>query len=126
MMGHTLARIIPAIEQLIGNTIERLHAGAGYRGHNAPPDYTTPQSKGVAAPHKSAARCGGSAFEPVIGHLKNEPSRLIRRDGHILLQPVGLLLADIFAALFVELRRPWPVFGKLRRYARANARYRRC
>jgi hypothetical protein len=43
-----------------------------------------------------------------------------------LLQPVGLLLADIFAALFVELRRPWPVFGKLRRYARANARYRRC
>jgi hypothetical protein len=27
------------MEQLIGNTIERLHADAGYRGHNAPPDY---------------------------------------------------------------------------------------
>jgi transposase, IS5 family len=37
--GHTLAQVIPAIEQLIGNTIERLHVDAGYRGHNAPPDY---------------------------------------------------------------------------------------
>jgi IS5 family transposase len=37
--GHTLARVIPAMEQLVGNTIERLHADAGYRGHNAPPDY---------------------------------------------------------------------------------------
>ena len=34
--GHTLGRIIPAIEQLLGNTIERLHVDAGYRGHNAP------------------------------------------------------------------------------------------
>jgi transposase, IS5 family len=38
--GHTLAKITPAIEQLIGNRIERLHADAGYRGHNAPPDHT--------------------------------------------------------------------------------------
>jgi transposase, IS5 family len=37
--GHTLAEVIPAIEQLVGNTIERLHADAGYRGHNAPADY---------------------------------------------------------------------------------------
>ena len=37
--GHTLAEVIPAIEQLIGHTIERLHADAGYRGHNAPSDY---------------------------------------------------------------------------------------
>src|SRR5260370_11417719 len=37
--GHTLAPVIPAIEQLVGNAIERLHADAGYRGHNAPPDY---------------------------------------------------------------------------------------
>src|SRR5260370_36932348 len=37
--GHTLAEVIPAIEQLVGNTIERLHADAGYRGHNAPPEY---------------------------------------------------------------------------------------
>src|SRR5450631_3866892 len=52
--GHTLAGVIPAIKQLVGHTIERLHADAGYRGHNAPPDdklkiYTSKQ-----------------------GHLKNE------------------------------------------------------
>jgi hypothetical protein len=25
--------------KVFGNQIERLHADAGYRGHNAPPDY---------------------------------------------------------------------------------------
>ena len=33
--GHTLATVIPAMEDMIGNTIERLLADAGYRGHNA-------------------------------------------------------------------------------------------
>ena len=37
--GHTLATVIPAMEDMIGNTIERLLADAGYRGHNAPTDY---------------------------------------------------------------------------------------
>src|SRR5918993_1206869 len=37
--GHTLATVIPAIEDMIGNTIERAITDAGYRGHNAPPDY---------------------------------------------------------------------------------------
>jgi IS5 family transposase len=37
--GHTLARIIPEIEELVGNTIERLHTDAGYRGHNGSPEY---------------------------------------------------------------------------------------
>jgi hypothetical protein len=27
-----------AIEQLVGHAIDRLHADAGYRGHNASPD----------------------------------------------------------------------------------------
>jgi hypothetical protein len=30
--GHTLATVIPAMEDMIGNTIERLLADAGYRG----------------------------------------------------------------------------------------------
>src|ERR1700676_1376131 len=34
--GHTLAEVIPAIEQLVANRIARLEADAGYRGHNAP------------------------------------------------------------------------------------------
>ena len=27
------------MEKLVGNTIERILADKGYRGHNAPPDY---------------------------------------------------------------------------------------
>src|SRR5712664_3131922 len=37
--GHTLATVIPDMEALVGNTIERILADKGYRGHNAPPDY---------------------------------------------------------------------------------------
>jgi hypothetical protein len=37
--GHTLATVIPDIEALVGNTIARILADKGYRGHNAPPDY---------------------------------------------------------------------------------------
>jgi len=37
--GHTLAAVIPEMVALIGNTIERLLADKGYRGHNAPPDH---------------------------------------------------------------------------------------
>jgi len=36
--GHTLATVILDIEALVGNTLERLLADKGYRGHNAPPD----------------------------------------------------------------------------------------
>jgi hypothetical protein len=35
--GHTLATVIPDMETRIGNTIERILADKGYRGHNAPP-----------------------------------------------------------------------------------------
>ena len=66
--GHTLARVIPAIE--------RLHADAGYRGHNAPPDYKfrvfiSGQKRGVTPAIKRQLR-RRSAVEPVIGHLKAE------------------------------------------------------
>ena len=78
--GHTLAKIIPAIEQLIGNEIERLHADAGYRGHNAPPDYKfkvyTSRQKRRLTPQIKREMRRRAAVEPVIGHLKNE-----HRDG---------------------------------------------
>ena len=74
--GHTLAKIIPAIEQLIGNQIERLHADAGYRGHNAPPDYKfriyTSKQKRRLTPQIKREMRRRAAVEPVIGHLKNE------------------------------------------------------
>jgi hypothetical protein len=74
--GVLVCEVNPAIEQLVGNTIERLHADAGYRGHNAPPDYklkiyTSKQKRRVTPTIKREMR-RRSAIEPVIGHLKNE------------------------------------------------------
>jgi transposase, IS5 family len=74
--GHTLSTIIPAIEQLIGNRIERLHVDAGYRGHNAPPDYrfkiyTAGQKRRLTPQIKREMR-RRAAIEPVIGHLKED------------------------------------------------------
>ena len=74
--GHTLATVIPEIEALIGNTIERILADKGYRGHNAPPDYkfrvfTSGQKRRMTPKIKRELR-RRSAIEPVIGHLKEE------------------------------------------------------
>ncbi len=41
--GHTLATVIPEMEALIGNTIERVLLDKGYRGHNAPLAPPTPR-----------------------------------------------------------------------------------
>src|ERR1700726_1895825 len=74
--GHTLATVIPEMEALIGNTIERILADKGYRGHNAPPDYKfrvfiAGQKRGATAQIKGQLR-RRPAGEPVIGHLKSE------------------------------------------------------
>jgi len=74
--GHTLAKVIPAMEALIGNVIERLIADAGYRGHNASPDYKfrifTAGQKRRMTPRIKREMRRRSAVEPVIGHLKAE------------------------------------------------------
>ena len=74
--GHTLAIVIPAMEDMIGNTIDRLLADAGYRGHNAPTDYkfriyTSGQKRRLTPQIKRELR-RRAAIEPVIGHLKAE------------------------------------------------------
>jgi transposase, IS5 family len=74
--GHTLAKVIPAMEALIGNTIERMIADAGYRGHNAPPNYkfrifTAGQKRRVTPKIKREMK-RRSAVEPVIGHVKED------------------------------------------------------
>ncbi len=74
--GHTLATVIPDMEALVGNTIERILADKGYRGHNAPPDYKfrvfiAGQKRRVTPKIKREMR-RRSAVEPVIGHLKSE------------------------------------------------------
>jgi transposase, IS5 family len=74
--GHTLQTVIPEMEALIGNIIERLVLDKGYRGHNAPPDYKfrvfiSGQKRRVTPKIKRQMR-RRSAIEPVIGHLKSE------------------------------------------------------
>ena len=74
--GHTLKTVIPETEALVGNTIERILADRGYRGHNAPPDYKfrvfiSGQKRRVTPKIKRELR-RRSAVEPVIGHLKSE------------------------------------------------------
>ena len=74
--GHTLATVIPEMEALVGNTIERILADKGYRGHNAPPDYKfrvfTSGQKRRVTPKIRRELHRRSAVEPVIGHLKSE------------------------------------------------------
>jgi IS5 family transposase len=74
--GHTLATVIPDMEALVGNTIKRIFADKGYRGHNAPPDYKfrvfiAGQKRRMTPKIKREMR-RRSAVEPVIGHLKSE------------------------------------------------------
>src|SRR3954468_4454014 len=74
--GHTLATVIPALEQTIGAELERIIADAGYKGHHAPEEkrfrvYVAGQKRGLSAAIKLALR-RRSAVEPVIGHLRGE------------------------------------------------------
>jgi transposase, IS5 family len=74
--GHTLATVIPDMEALVGNTIKRVFADKGYRGHNAPPEYKfrvfiAGQKRRMTPKIKREMR-RRSAVEPVIGHLKSE------------------------------------------------------
>jgi IS5 family transposase len=72
--GHTLATVIPQMQALIGNVLDRCIADAGYRGHNAPPEhkckvYTSGQ-KGRVTPQIKREFKRRATIEPVIGHLK--------------------------------------------------------
>jgi IS5 family transposase len=124
--GHTLNTVIPDMEALIGNTIERLFADKGYRGHNAPPDhkfrvFTSGQKRRMTPKIKRELR-RRSAVEPVIGHLKSEHrmgrNYLWHREGdaaNAVLAAVGynfrrlirwleLLLRQILVQLFLRLQ----------------------
>jgi IS5 family transposase len=103
--GHTLAGVIPAIERLVGNTPERLHADAGYRGHNAPPEYkfkiyTSKQKRRVTPAIKREMR-RRAAVEPVIGHLKEDH----RMDRNYLAHRHGDFNNAILAAVGYNFRR---------------------
>jgi len=74
--GHTLATVIPDMEEPLGNEIKHILADAGYRGHNAPQShkfrvFTAGQKRRVTLAIKRQMR-RRSAIEPVIGHIKAE------------------------------------------------------
>ena len=74
--GHTLATVMPDIEQTIGAALERVVTDAGYKGHNAPKEkrfqvYVAGQKRGLSPAIKRAFK-RRAAVEPVIGHLKGE------------------------------------------------------
>jgi IS5 family transposase len=74
--GHTLATVIPAMQAIIGNTLDRIIADAGYRGHNASPEYQfkvyTAGQKRRTTPQIKRDMRRRAAVEPVIGHLKDD------------------------------------------------------
>jgi len=74
--GHTLATVIPAMQAIIGNTLDRVIADAGYRGHNAAPEYQfkvyTAGQKRRTTPQIKRDMRRRAAVEPVIGHLKED------------------------------------------------------
>ena len=103
--GHTLATVIPEMEALIGNTIERILADKGYRGHNAPPThkfrvFTSGQKRRMTPKIKRELR-RRSAVEPVIGHLKSEH----RMDRNYLWHRQGDAANAILAAVGYNFRR---------------------
>jgi IS5 family transposase len=103
--GHTLATVIPEMETLIGNTIERILADKGYRGHNAPPDYkfrvfTSGQKRRMTPRIKRELR-RRSAVEPVIGHLKSDH----RMDRNYLWHRQGDATNAVLAAVGYNFRR---------------------
>ena len=107
---------------MVGNTIERAITDAGYRGHNAPPDYKfkvyTAGQKRRVTPQIKREMKRRSAVEPVIGHLKAEDrigltiwltapatpatpcSPRSVYNFRLLLNWLTLLLRAVFAALF--------------------------
>ena len=103
--GHTLAKVIPAVEALVGNVLDRIIADAGYRGHNAPPEYkfkvyTAGQKRRVTEQIKRQFK-RRAAIEPVIGHLKDDH----RMDRNYLAHASGDAINAVLAAAGYNFRR---------------------
>jgi transposase, IS5 family len=73
--GHTLGTVIPQMQALIGNILDRCITDAGYRGHNAPPDhkfkvYTSGQKRRVTPQIKREFK-RRAAIEPSSATSRN-------------------------------------------------------
>ena len=102
--GHTLATVIPAMQAILGNTLDRVIADAGYRGHNASPEYqfkiyTAGQKRRITPQIKRDMR-RRAAVEPVIGHLKEDH----RMDRNYLAHSSGDAINAVLAAVRYNFR----------------------
>ena len=97
--GHTLGTVIPQMQALIGNILDRCITDAGYRGHNAPP-LTSGQKRRLTPQIKRKFK-RRAAIEPVIGHLK-EHHRMGRNH---LAHASGDAINAVLAAAGYNLRR---------------------
>src|SRR5262245_45355010 len=103
--GHTLSRVIPHVEALVGNQIKRIIADKGYRGHGLPAPYSlrvyvSEQRRGVTRAVKRERKRRG-AVEPVIGHLKSDH----RMDRNHLIGRHGDAANAVLAAIGYNFRR---------------------
>jgi transposase, IS5 family len=103
--GHTLAKVVPDMQALLGNVLDRIIADAGYRGHNAPPDhkfkvYTAGQRRRVNQQIKREFK-RRAAIEPVIGHLKDDH----RMGRNYLAHSSGDAINAVLAAIGYNFRR---------------------
>jgi transposase, IS5 family len=113
--GHTLATVIPDIENKIGASLTRIVADRGYRGHNAPPDhkfrvFITEQKRGMTKAIKREMR-RRAAVEPVIGHTKSDH----RMDRNYLVGSTGDAINAVLAGAGYNFRR---IIAWLRRLLR--------
>jgi len=102
--GHSLAKVLPAIEKQLGVSPSRIIADAGYRGHKGPPHYrlkvyTQGQKRGVTQQIKRELK-RRSAVEPVIGHLKSDH----RMDRNFLAGRAGDAVNAVLAAVGYNFR----------------------
>jgi IS5 family transposase len=101
--GHTLAKVVPAIEAQNGAKLARIIADKGYRGHHAPSGrrvLISGQKRGVTPAIKRELR-RRAAVEPAIGHLKSDH----RMDRNHLAGSVGDAANAVLAAVGYNFRR---------------------
>jgi IS5 family transposase len=95
--GHTLAVMIPEMEQQIGASIKGIVADRGYRGHNAWEEhkfrvFISGQKRHVTKAIKRELR-RRAAVEAVIGHLKSDHRMGLNYLAHTAGDPANAVLA---------------------------------
>src|SRR5215204_3776729 len=97
--GHTLASVIPDIEETVGAELARIVTDAGYKGHHAPREkrfrvYVAGRKRGLSTAIKREMK-RRAAVEPVIGHLKAEHRMGCNHLAHRAGDAINALLAAV-------------------------------